>query len=187
MNIATVKNVKKDKKGNNTMNRTEFNKYITEQIAKLKEQISNLESQLEGQLVIQGGENTTYKPFPLKGDKYWSYDNMFEKVHSRTCVDDEGRLNAFKTHEEAQDAMELAWIEKRITDRITELNQGWTPNWEDEDDEKKYYFEYSEGCVFVNYSYSYKVHPNNWYMKNVEISRIILDEFKDNLIRWVKR
>jgi hypothetical protein len=124
------------------MNEVEFNKYINEEIAKLKEQISNLTSQLEGQLKIQ---------------------------------------------EEAQDAMELAWIEKRITDRIAELNQGWTPNWGYEDNEKKYYFEYSEGCVFSNHSYSYKVQPNNWYMKNVEISRIIIDEFKDDLIRWFKR
>lgn len=74
--------------------------------------------------------------FPQKGEGYWGYDQWGE-VFTYTADDSEGRLEVYKTREEAKKAVEIQWAKQRVAHKIAVLNDGWKPDWTDQ--ESKYF------------------------------------------------
>ena len=91
--------------------------------------------------------------------------------------------NMFKTQEEAEKALKKQQAKIRVIKRISELNQGWLPNWNDIR-ESKYLVLYdgmSKRLANEHYCYCKKI-DNNLYLKSEELAKQLIKEMKTDLL-----
>ena len=124
-----------------------------------------------------------FKHFPSEGDEYYSYTPS-GAVYSSNADNDDLKINAYMTKEEAKKACNKAMALEKIKRRIIELQGDWKPNWKN-NDERKVYIRYNHHLginVFeplaVYHSQSFKEFP---YMKSEYIAGLIIYELKDEL------
>lgn len=89
--------------------------------------------------------------------------------------------NYFKSEEDARMVIKAMQIEQAIRLRRIELNGGWEPDWDDEDEAKYYIFTECRCCPKVFKAFSYNFLPIFGYYKSEEIAQQIIGEFEDEL------
>ena len=105
-------------------------------------------------------------PFPQKGDCYWSM-LCDGNTYKNTTGDNKGRIMAYRTEEEAEQAVKVAFAEMRLKHAIEVANDGWTPDW-DNRIEEKLLFAYNhkrEECRKEYWKHT-KYQPDWMYMKS---------------------
>ena len=152
--------------------KTDKNKLLQD-IEAMKEKLASMEEELN--------KTEVFKHFPSKDDKYYYYTTTGD-VRNLTAVDDELRVNVYKTEEEAQEAYNKAVALEKIKRRLLELQGDWKPDWSDENEEKYcIQYDHSDGwfksdCWFTT-QYNLSIH----YMENDETALTIIKEMEDEL------
>lgn len=90
--------------------------------------------------------------------------------------------NYYRTREEAEKALERQKAIGRVTHRIYELNDGWEPDWSDENQEK-YNIHYDHEVEEFDWSIGRYLNPQFILpnMASQEIANQIIAEMKDDL------
>ena len=117
-------------------------------------------------------ETKEEKQFPQKGDKYY-YINTEGEINSSNASDSDGRFQAFRTKEEAQNFYNLECARKRVRDEIKRLNDGWIPDWESLN-ESKYFIRLIHNKISIDsYKYS-KDLDNSMYLKSEDLAEELI-------------
>ena len=90
--------------------------------------------------------------------------------------------SVFHTRGEAEQHVKREKAIRKVTDRIKELNDGWYPDWNN--DEHKYYFNsynHFDNSIFIVYYFYTQSYPNSHYMKSEEIAEQIRNEMFDDI------
>jgi uncharacterized protein YfkK (UPF0435 family) len=92
-----------------------------------------------------------------------------------------------KLKEEALDYSEYKKAEVSIKKRIAELNEGWSPDWE-KDIQQKYYIFYDNLREILDYDYCYtgQFLPNAFYLKDQKTARQIIYELEEELKLYLR-
>ena len=148
-------------------------KQLMQAIEAIKAKLASMEAELN--------KPNEYNHFPGNGDEYYYYTSI-GAIHSTTAADNELRLNAYKTREEAEKAYNKAIAIEKIKIRILELQGDWKPDWTNVIVEK-YYIQYDH--------YNRQFTPINWsnmqqdtaipYTKSKDIAQTIINEMEDEL------
>lgn len=146
---------------------------LLQDIEAMKEKLASMEEELN--------KPEVFKHFPSKGDEYYYYTST-GAIHNTTAADNELRLNAYKTREEAQKAYNKAVALEKVKRRILELQGDWKPDWTNAIAEK-YYIQYDP--------YNKQFIPISWfsmqqdtvipYTKIKDITLTIIEEMEDEL------
>ena len=91
-------------------------KQLMQDIEEMKEKLAAMEEQLN--------KPDEYRHFPGKGDEYYYYTSI-GTLSSNTATDNELRLNAYKTLEEANKAYKKAVAVEKVKRRLLELQGDW--------------------------------------------------------------
>jgi hypothetical protein len=89
---------------------------------------------------------------------------------------------AFKTKEEAEKFKKEQILLFKLHKWAEEHNGGWTPNWEDTDEEKyTVRYDYSDNQLETFYSYSYKEFSKLPYFISNDTAKRFIEEFGDEI------
>ena len=121
------------------------------------------------------------------GDEYYNV-GTFGTIDNHCWKNDEydhqalGIGNAFHTGEEAKAHKDWLIARATIIKRIKELNDGWTPDWKDEE-QKKYmvYYDHTVPSCEVMSRYVYQYQPNNLCLKSEELAMQLIEELPAEL------
>ena len=109
----------------------------------------------------------------LLKDVFFSVD--YEKVYLRGL--------AFKTEEEAEQFDKERILLFKMHKWAEEHNEGWTPNWNDTDEEKyTVRYDYSDNQLETFYSYSYKEFSKLPYFISDDTAQQFIEEFGEEII-----
>lgn len=99
----------------------------------------------------------------------------FEKIYKRGL--------AFKTKKEAEQFDKERVLLFKLHKWAEEHNGGWTPNWDDTDEEKyTVRYDYSDNNLETFYSYSYKEFSKLPYFISNDTAEQFIEEFGDEII-----
>ena len=87
---------------------------------------------------------------------------------------------AFKTKTEAEQYLKKSMLHFKYKKWAEEHNEGWKPNWNDND--AKYYVEYEYGRFLIKYNSNNRTFTKLPYFKSEELAREFIDEFRDEII-----
>ena len=119
------------------------------------------------------------KMFPQEGERYCYY-NWEGNVTFTYTNNSNGRLNVYKTKEEAEKARDIQWAKQRVAHAIAVENEGWKAYWNDIK-QFKYIICLNKGLTIDRY-WSTKVQPTWMYIKSREVAEKILAEHKADLL-----
>lgn len=116
-----------------------------------------------------------------------TYGNVQWKITDLYSNDILKHNQVFKTKEEALDYSEYKKAEVSIKKRIAELNEGWSPDWE-KDIQQKYYIFYDNLREILDYDYCYtgQFLPNAFYLKDQKTARQIIYELEEELKLYLR-
>lgn len=177
---------------------------VEKQIKELKERIAELEKKL-GDLYSPISEETKVSSF-----KSNDMTDLFKNIKidhlelSSMDTTDATNMNKIdlrylerknnlmkkeikKLKEEALDYSEYKKAEVSIKKRIAELNEGWSPDWE-KDIQQKYYIFYDNLREILDYDYCYtgQFLPNAFYLKDQKTARQIIYELEEELKLYLR-
>lgn len=123
------------------------------------------------------------KPFPLIGDTYYFID-QWGVLNYPVAKDNNGRFQVFRTKEEARNFYNVECAKQRVKDEIKKLNNSWTPNWNNENQQKYYiYLNNKNGKLDKSCSLFTKVVDDCMYLKSEElVDKLILTHKQDLLL-----
>lgn len=142
---------------------------------------------------LQKSINVKKRYEPKQGDRYY-YISDIGTVLSSIWKDDDRDIyrylikNIFKTKDEAEQKLYLIKRKYKIIKRIEELNEGWKPDWND-DEQRKYYIEYYPEHVDNDLDFMFNIEnftnlkdkSDKYYFKSKEIGEQLIEEFDDEL------
>lgn len=144
------------------------------------ERIEKLEQEVKALKVQLGIENN--KLFPQKGDTYW-YSSAAGEIYYNVANDSEGRLNCYKTKEDAVKSRDIAWAKQRVIAAIEIANNGWKPDWEDKNTDKyNFTLNTNDNSIYTSVWRQVKTFPNNMYMKSREVVEQIIKDYEEDLL-----
>ena len=149
------------------MDKTQLIKDIQEIELKLAEMKKELETKEE-------------KSFPQKGDIYFMVTATCA-IASDVCETDDGRFQVFRTKEDAEKFYDVECARKRVKDEIKRLNDGWTPDWKNDDESKYFTRLVYNGLAIDSYKYS-KDLDNSMYLRNHSLATKLINSHKDDLL-----
>ena len=146
---------------------------LLQDIEAMKEKLASMEEELN--------KPEVFKHFPSKGDEYYYYTSI-GAIHNTTASDNELRLNAYKTREEADKAYNKAVALEKIKRRLLELQGDWKPDWTNAIAEKYYiqYDHYNKQFTSINW-FSMQQDTVIPYTKSKDIALTIIEEMEDEL------
>lgn len=142
---------------------------LLQDIEAMKEKLASMEEELN--------KPDKIKHFPSEGDKYYFY-NSTGAVSNNYIYDNDLRVNAYKTREEAQKAYNKAVALEKVKRRLLELQGDW------EDDSKGSFciqFDHYERMFIPVFWFITQPDTTIPFMKNEEIARLIIDTMEDEL------
>ena len=122
-----------------------------------------------------------------KYDQYYTI-NLVGGIYIYTWVNDEiddTRLhtgNVYLTKQDAQKALTKLKATALVKKRIAELNEGWVPDWED-DDEYAYFIVYNSFWLKLDIDFNsiFKTLDNSLYLKSSKLVQQLIDEMPNEL------
>ena len=146
----------------------------------------NVSEEVAKELLEKYGKKD-WKPFRAKHNEYyWVMDHegdFRELCELNTKSDDHIYLigNYFQTREKAEQARLINLAKGRLNFRMLELNNGWTPNWKD-NQEKKYSLYYArKDNEWKIDSYCHFQTLSDYHFSSKEIARQFIVEMKSDL------
>lgn len=122
---------------------------------------------------LENGDNYCYIDFygeVLSADfRLEAYQDLLEKG------------NIFTSLDSAYDKLDKIKATEKVKKRIYELNDGWTPNWNDAEEYKYHICSYDNETITYNIVYYTKVLDNCFYLKSYELVKQLIDELEKEL------
>ena len=158
----------------------------------LEQKVKRLEEQLTEVRIELLERKVNKKPYevemPEDIEKYYYADEIGELyivkdiISSRAYKEIYQRGIPFKTKEEAQQFDEERILLFKMHKWAEEHNGGWTPNWNNLDEEKyTVRYDYSDNQLETFYSYSYKEFSKLPYFISNDTAKRFIDEFGDEI------
>lgn len=158
-------------------------KELEQEVKRLEEQIKDLKVKLE--------EKAEKKPYEVEvpedigdyynPDEFGVIDHLedFSTAYGENCYI---RGLAFKITEEAEQFDKERILLFKMHKWAEEHNGGWTPNWDDCDEEKyTVRYDYSDNNLETFYSYSYKEFSKLPYFISNDTAKRFIEEFGDEI------
>lgn len=154
---------------------------ILKQLKELQEQV----------LMLTEDDVKIIRTLPIDGKKYFyintgnmvpyetNYPVAFDKYQTK---ENSSVGNYFKSFEDAEMVIRAMELEQAIRIRRIELNDGWEPDFNDEN-ETKYLISKFFDFITSGTTHLYDISPVFGYYKSQEITQQVIDEFEDDL-RW---
>lgn len=146
---------------------------LIQAIEAIKAKLAQMEEELN--------KHDEFKHFPSKGDEYYYYTSI-GTLCSNTAGDDELRVSAYKTEEDAQKAYNKAVATEKIKRKILKLQGDWEPDWKYGEEAKVHinYHHYSD--MFMPEETHYTQNLVDFpYMKDKDVANTIINEFNNEL------
>ena len=146
---------------------------LIQEIKDMRNKLASMEKELN--------KHEEHIQFPRTGDNYFFYlpNGSIEDCYA---TNDRIKPNAYKTREEAREAHKKAVAIEKIKRRILELQGDWKPDWLDEDEEKHcIQYDHDKKIFIPIYWYRTQQDLSFPYIKNEEITNIIINEFNNEL------
>lgn len=158
-------------------------KELEQEVKRLEEQIKDLKVKLEGKV-----EKKAYEvEVPEDIEDYYVLDG-YGKVYSLKGFSmnyirrQYERGLAFKTREQAEQFKKEQILLFKMHKWAEEHNGGWTPNWNDLDEEKYIVrYDYADNQLETFYSYSYKEFSKLPYFISNDTAQQFIEEFRDEI------
>jgi hypothetical protein len=165
----------------------------------MKEQLKQIEADIKGVLerleeLKQKSKDDefeneiSYSPgyFPAKkGDEYHTprvYENIQQKwANDKQDLWWQNMGSICRTREEAEFVVRKKEAYCKLVMRISELNGGWVPNWENPH-EYRYFFSLYHASVEI-LDWYYQVHHDELYLKDRRTGEKLLEELGEDLIK----
>lgn len=162
------------------------NEELEQEVKRLEEQITNLRIKI----LESKADKKTYEvevPGDIGNYYYVSELGDIDLVENVFCdFDYKGvyqRGLAFKTEEEAEQFDKERILLFKLHKWAEEHNEGWTPNWNDTDEEKyTVRYDYSDNQLETFYSYSYKEFSKLPYFISDDTAQQFIEEFGEEII-----
>lgn len=163
------------------------NEELEQEVKRLEEQIIELRLKI----LESKGELIPYKPYEVEvpediGDYVYinNIGNIYD-LNTFTIVEYEKiykRGLAFKTKEEVEQFDKERILLFKLHKWAEEHNEGWTPNWEDEN-ERRYFVEYDNRYEYLGCYSSITINPLSKlpYFKSKEIAEQFIEEFGEQI------
>ena len=149
---------------------------LQKQIEEMKTKLADMEAELNKPEV----SINYWQPRTAENLYYVNYlGHVAEANYTENYQWDKTRYRVFKTKEEAKRYTEYVKAEETLRRVIAEANEGWLPDWSN-DDSLKYIilYRYDVGrFATVSYSVS-KPLPNFMYIKSKELAEKLMKEYK---------
>ena len=167
---------------------------ILKQIEKLRETNRRVEKnaeELRKQVENLPDDEKQTRTLPIDDEKYFFINeslvcdfgaNYPELFDMGTNKENSSIGNYFKSKEDAEMVIRAIRLEQAIRIRRIELNDGWEPDWNDEN-ETKYLISKFFDFITSGTTHLYDISPVFGYYKSQEITQQVIDEFEDDL-RW---
>lgn len=148
------------------MNKEQLQKDIDE----LKAKLASMEAELNKEEI---------KIFPRKGERYY-FAYPWGKIGTEVAEDSNGRINVYKTEEEAEKARDIGLAKARVKHAIEVANNGWKVDWTIS--QFKYEIYLNEYKLEARYPYHMKTQPDWMYCATPRIANDIIKEYENDLL-----
>lgn len=136
-----------------------------------------------GDKVVWERKESTYWE-PKEGESYYHLNSFGYIIRFSNNSDvDKSLFNTqlvFKTKEEAEKHLLKQQAKMRVIKEIARLNEGWTPNWEN-DDEIKFFIGGLDKELVVELLVEIKTTNNNLYLKSKELAFQLIETHEKDL------
>lgn len=148
------------------MNKEQLQKDIDE----LKAKLASMEAELNKEEI---------KIFPRKGERYY-FAYPWGKIGTEVAEDSNGRINVYKTEEEAEKARDIGLAKARVKHAIEVANDGWKVDWM----RPQHKYEILLECykLEVRIQYYEKTQPDWMYCATTQIADKIIKEYEKDLL-----
>ena len=137
-----------------------------------------------GDKVVWERKESTYWE-PKEGEKYYVIGSFGDVIYSEYDSDaDESAFKTqlvFKTREEAEKALLKQQAKIRVIKEIARLNEGWKPNWNENDEKHHIGFTHGLGELISIVSVNYKELDNNLYLKSEKLAYKLIETHEKDL------
>lgn len=162
------------------------NEEFAQEIKRLEEQMKDQINNLRIKWLESKADKKPYEvEFPEGFEKYY----ILDEVGRLSVYTEKGKAQmyirglTFKTEEEAEQFDKERILLFKLHKWAEEHNGGWTPNWDDTDEEKyTVRYDYSDNNLETFYSYSYKEFSKLPYFISNDTAEQFIEEFGDEII-----
>ena len=156
---------------------------LQKQIEEMKTKLDAMEAELnKPEVVINYWQ-------PIESQRYYSVNYLGlvdSSGYDKSYHKDKLRYRVFKTREEAEKYAEYVKAEETLRRVIAEANEGWLPDWSNEDS-LKYKILYRcdlDRLSIDSYSVS-KLLPNFMYIKSKELAEKLMLQYDDEFVTYL--
>ena len=137
-----------------------------------------------GDKVVWERKESTYW-LPKVGEKYYHMRHFGDVVSSEYDSDVDEKVFetqlVFKTREEAKKTLLKQQAKIRVIKEIARLNEGWKPNWNENDEKHHIGFTHGLGELISIVSVNYKELDNNLYLKSEKLAYKLIETHEKDL------
>lgn len=152
---------------------------------KLQQQVNELKAKLaEVEAELTKPEDTINYWKPKEGDKLFYVDAWGNCTYSIAKDNTTDRYRVFKTEQQAQAYAEYVKAEEALKAEIARLNEGWWPDWKDDQMPKHFIYIVNEK-LGLDLKWSVKTLPNFMYLKSKELAEQLTTTHSKELITYL--
>ena len=152
---------------------------LQQQVNELKTKLAEMEAELAKPEV-----NINYWQ-PVEGDNFYYADVLGNTRKGLANDDYTQRYRIFKTQEEAEVYAEYVKAEEALKAEIARLNEGWWPDWKEDQIQQKYYVRlYTKKLEIIYYNQT-KTLPNFMHLKSKELAEQLIQSHSKELITYL--
>lgn len=130
-------------------------------------------------------QEITHRFIPKSNEKFFFIDpinGMIVEINRILNYDNCKFAKCFKTEEEAQKHLDFLLAEDFLKQKAFEINDGWEPNWNNENQPKFYiYYNHSNNKFNVSSAYRYNFNPNIIYLKDDSDAQTMINLYSKEL------
>lgn len=156
----------------------------------LAQQIKDMETKLAEMKAELEKPEPTINYWQPKGSEHYWFVNIYGLVRRGCTTDPEllekGHYRVFKTEEEANKYADYVKAEEILKKEIATLNEGWVPNWKNQD-QTKYSFSLTPNKerVSIEYNSKFKLYNSFMYLKSRKLVEDLISTHINELITYL--
>lgn len=130
-------------------------------------------------------QEITHKFIPKPNEKFWYVNPLSGSIVKLTRKPNDYNYKfakCFKTEKEAQKHLDFLLAEEFLKQKAFELNDGWEPDWNSEDQPKFHiYYNYSHNQFEIDFYFQYIFCPNIIFLKYDEDAQTMINLYNKEL------
>ena len=147
---------------------------LQKQIEEMKTKLADMEAELNKPEVVIN----YWQPEEANGYYYVNYLGLVGSAsYNKNYHKDKLRYRVFKTQKEAEKYAEYVKAEETLRRVIAEANEGWLPDWTNEDEDKYEVVLHMDDLNTFRYAAT-KYQPNFMHIKSKELAEKLMKEYE---------